>query len=208
MTEKEELARRIGSRLREIRKQAGLTLKQLGEKTNLSHPLLSRIENGLAMPSIPTLEAIANILKIGIGYFFQKEDEKEYIITRDGNRRITEVERGSKHKINYIVEHLADGMYNCWMEPVMVTVVGKNKDIVPITHDGQEFIYVIEGKIEVTLGKDKFILKKGDAVYLNGSVPHKAISLSKKPARTLSVNLIPGSRTGLYESGFEVIKSD
>jgi transcriptional regulator with XRE-family HTH domain len=208
MTEKQELARRIGSRLKELRKQAGLTLKQLGENTSLSHPLLSRIENGLAMPSIPTLEAIADILKVGIGYFFQQEDEKEYIITRNGNRRIIEVKRGSKNKVNYIVEHLADGIPSRWMEPVIVTSVGKDQDVVPITHDGQEFIYVIEGKVEVTLGKKKVVLKKGDAVYLNGSVPHKAISLSKIPAKTLSVNLVPGSRTGLYESGFEVIRSE
>ncbi len=53
------------------------------------------------------------------------------------------------------------------------------------------------------LGEEKFILKKGDALYLNGSVPHKAISLSKRPARSLSINLIPGSRTGFFESEIE-----
>jgi transcriptional regulator with XRE-family HTH domain len=52
MARKKELARRIGIRLKKLRKRAGLTLKKLGEMANLSHPLLSRIENGLAMPSI------------------------------------------------------------------------------------------------------------------------------------------------------------
>jgi quercetin dioxygenase-like cupin family protein len=86
------------------------------------------------------------------------------------------------------------------MEPVIVTSVGKDEEIIPITHDGQEFIYVIEGKIVVTLGEEKAVLKKGDALYLDGRIPHKAIGLSKRPARAISVNLIPGSRSGLFEN--------
>ncbi len=203
MTDKKDLAIRMGSRLRELRKQAGLTLKQLGEKTDLSHSLLSRIENSIAMPSVSTLETIADILKVDVGYFFRHEVGKEYIVSRRGDRRVSESKRGSGDKTNYLVEHLAEGMANRWMEPVLVTSVGKDEDVVPITHDGQEFIYVLEGKIEITLGEEKFILKVGDALYFNGILPHKGISLSKKPAKSLSVNLIPGSRTGLFGSDID-----
>lgn len=203
MAEKRELAVRIGSRIKELRKQASLTLKELGEKTSLSHSLISRLENGIAMPSVQTLETVAEILKVDVGYFFRQEAEREYVISRRGNRRASELKRGPGHKVNYIVEHLAEGMFNRWMEPVLVTSVGKDEHVDQVTHDGQEFIYILEGKIETTLGEEKVVLRKGDALYFNGTLPHKGVSLSKKPAKTLSVNLIPGTRTSLFGSGID-----
>lgn len=199
MEKKDELARRIGSRVMEVRKQAGLTLKRLAEATDLSPALLSRVENGLAMPSIPTLQVIADALKTDVGYFFKEEDKKRYFISRRGNRKVSYSERGSKGKITYEVESLTEGMENPFMEPVIVTVVSrKNEDLEVVQHGGQELLYIIEGKMELTLGEKKLILKKGDSAYFNGDIPHKAISLSKKPAMALNVLLVPGRRPRIF----------
>ena len=91
-------------------------------------------------------------------------------------------------------------MENPFMEPAIVTLMGKDQDkeVELATHAGQESMYVIEGRIELTLGEKKYTLKKGDAAYWNGSVPHKGISLSKNPAKTLNVHLVPGKRTGTF----------
>jgi hypothetical protein len=56
----------------------------------------------------------------------------------------------------------------------------------------------LEGKVEVTLGMKKYVMTKGDAAYWRGSVPHRGISISKKPAKTLNVNLIPGIRVAPF----------
>ena len=72
---KDDLARRIGSRLKDLRKAMGLSMKQLAEATSLSPPLFSRIENGLVMPSIGTLQLIADFLKVDLTYFFKKEED-------------------------------------------------------------------------------------------------------------------------------------
>lgn len=201
MEKKDELARRIGSRVMEIRKQAGLTLKRLAEATDLSPALLSRVENGLAMPSIPTLQMIADSLKVDIGYLFKSEGEKRYVISRKGTRKVSYSERGSTGKTTYEVEVLAEGMENPFMEPIIATLLArKDEDFNAVTHGGQELMYVLEGKVELTLGEKKFVLKKGDAAYFDGDLPHKGISLSKKPARSLNVHLIPGRRVGTFET--------
>jgi transcriptional regulator with XRE-family HTH domain len=198
---KDNLARTIGSRLKGLRKAMGLSLKQLAEATNLSPPLFSRVENGLVMPSIPTLQTISNILKVDLGYFFKKEEDRGYVITRQGSRKMTYSKKGSKKKIIYGVELLAEEMENPFMDPCIVTeYAGSHEDFPLARHDGQEFVYVLEGKLELTLGEKKFTLNKGDAAYFIGEIPHGGKSLSKKPARTINVHLIPGTRIGTFEA--------
>jgi transcriptional regulator with XRE-family HTH domain len=195
MGKKEDFAKRIGNNLKLVRKQRGLTLKKLAGLTNLSAPLISKIENGLTMPSIPTLLTISEVLKVDMGFFFEQEEEKNYIISPAGTRKVQYSKRGSLKKVSYELEALIEGMENPFMHPFIVTLLADKSDqIQTITHEGQEFLYVLEGRMELTLGDRKFVLKKGDAAYWNGTVPHKGISLSKKPARTLNVHLIPGKR--------------
>jgi len=201
MDKKDELARRIGSKIKEIRKESGLTLKQLADATELSPALLSRVENGLAMPSIPTLQMIADSLKIDIGYLFKSEGEKRYVISRKGSRKVSYSERGSTGKTTYEVELLAEGMENPFMEPIIATLLARDdEDFSAVSHGGQEVMYVLEGSVELTLGEKKVVLRKGDAAYWDGDIPHKGISLSKKPARSLNVHLIPGRRVGSFET--------
>jgi transcriptional regulator with XRE-family HTH domain len=202
MTEKDDLARNIGGKLRELRKAAGLTLKRLAEATEFSAPLLSRIENGQAMPSIPTLQTIAHSLKVDVGYFFREEANRGYVVLRQGNRSTSYSERGSQGKVTYEVESLTEGFENPFMEPIIATLLARSDDeLDPVRHGGQELLYVIEGKMLLTLGDKKYVLSKGDNAYYDGNTPHKGISLSQKPARTLNVHLIPGSRVGIFSSG-------
>jgi transcriptional regulator with XRE-family HTH domain len=193
---RDDLAKRIGSRLKELRKEFRLTLKELSAKTNLSSPLLSRIENGFVMPPIPTLQIIADVLSVDIEFFFRRQKDKNdgYVINRYGTRRCIQSQRGP-----LLLELLAEGMENPFMQPVLITFPEKSRinEVEIGIHDGQEFGYVMEGKIELTLGEKKFILKKGDASYWNGNIPHRAVSVSKKPAKALNIHFAPGKRIPL-----------
>ncbi len=198
MQDKPALAKRIGNRVKQFRIESGLTQKRLAEATGLSPALLSRIENGYTMPSIPTLEIISNTLKTEIGYFFRDEDYDGFIITHP-NRRHTLLSRSESYKTPaYELELLAEGMKNPFMEPAIVTYVGKDEEVELRTHDGQEFIYVLGGKVKLTLGTKEFFLKKGNAAYWNGNVPHKAVKVGKRPAMSLHVHLIPGRWSGTF----------
>ena len=196
MQDKNELANRIGSKLKAIRLQSGLTLKKLADETEVSSALLSRIEHGKIMPSIPTLQTIAVSLKVDIGDFFKDDDHQLYVVSPQGGRRTVSAKKGNK-----TIELLAEGLENAFMEPAIVTSKGKGKEkeLELATHEGQEFMYVLEGKIEVTLGAKKFVLKKGDAAYWFGRIPHRGVSVSKEPAKTLNVHLIPGKKIGSFE---------
>ena len=191
---KDELGGRIGRNVKSLRKESGLSQKSLAEATELSPTLISRIENGLLRPSIGTLELIANTLKVDIGYFFRDDEEKGYVISNQGSRKVETSKRG------YHVEFVVEGMENAFMEPAIVTTKGKDKEheVDLAVHDGQEFMYVLEGRLELTLGKKEFTLRKGDAAYWHGIIPHRGISLSKRQARTLNVHLIPGKRIGTF----------
>jgi transcriptional regulator with XRE-family HTH domain len=195
--QKDDLAKMVGARLKDLRRKSGLSQKKLAQTANLSATLVCKIENGSAMPSIPTLYTLSNALKVNVGYFFQGEDEERgYAISLQGNRTQTVSERG------YLAELLAEGMENPFMEPAILELKerDKEKEVTLVTHDGQEFLYVLEGRLELFLGAKRFLLKAGDAAYWNGTIPHTGVNVSKKRARTLNVHLIPGKRTGTFSS--------
>ncbi len=204
MRNKDDLAKMIGIRLKELRQGVGLTLEKLALATDLSPAFLSRTENGRSIPSIPTLQSIADALSVNIGFFFRDGDQQQYKITYQGTRNKIVTEKG------YEIEILNEGMANPFMEPAIVTCMSKDKEseVEVSVHEGQEFVYVIEGKLELVLGSKKFSLKKGDAAYWNGSIPHKGIGVGKKPARTLNVHLIPGKHIATFETEGRTAKAD
>jgi len=201
MSSKDVIAARIGKNQKILRQALGLSQKSLAAASGLSPTLISRIESGLVMPSISTLQGIADSLKTDISHFFKKEEAREYVITRKGGRKTSYAKRGPKGKATYGLELLAEGMENPFMEPCIVTeLAGDDDEFQLAKHDGQEFVYVLEGKLELTLGEKKFVLNEGDAAYFIGEIPHGGRSLGRKTARTLNVHLIPGSRIGTFNS--------
>ena len=201
MERNDGLVQRIGSRLKMLRKQREMTLNELARQAHLSPSLFSRIENGLTMPSIQTLQLIADTLKIDIGFFFQRDHGKGYVVSREGSRRIIPADNGKFEgdpaaRILYDTEPLVEGLENPFMVPLILRIAKRDSDdeIKPLPHGGQEFLYVLEGKIITFLGEEKIILKKGDSIYFDGNIPHKGISLSNKPAKVLVVHMIPGRR--------------
>ena len=189
--EKEGLAKRIGNNLKELRTTVGLSPKRLAEETDLSPAFFSRLEKGNVMPSIATLQIIADALKVDIESFFRRDVEKGYVINRVEKRRFIR----PKGK-TYTVALLAENMENPFMEPFLVCLPHKAEEGETdfTIHEGQEFCYVVKGNVEVTLGEQKFTLKSGDAAYWNGVIPHKATSPDMEQAVTLNVHLIPGKR--------------
>ena len=203
LRQRDELTKRIGGNLKELRTARGLSLKKLAQATNLSPAFFSRMENGGLMSSIHTLQVIADVLKVDIEYLFRRDGEKEYVINAAESRRFV---RSKRKKYRFLL--LAENMENPFMEPSLVYLPNKDKggETEFTTHEGQEFVYVVEGTMELTLGDQIFSLKKGDAAYFNGSVAHKGAGVGKEQAITLNVLMIPGRKRGVRSRDRELGK--
>lgn len=180
----------IPKRLREIRLDRRLTLERLAKQTGLTKGYLSRIENSTQPPPIYTLSRISNALGIDISEFFaptvNKIPYQEITIGRRNHHRLTNRE-GTPY--GYIFEDLAPMKRGKNMEPFIVTVGFKRmidiqKDF---RHEGEEFIYVLGGRMEFFFKGQIYILEEGDCVYFDSDKPHSGRSLGKKEAKLLIV---------------------
>ena len=196
---KEELATRVGNRIRALRQEVGLSVKDLAAAADLSAPFVSRMERGKCMASVPALQLIADALKVDIASFFEPAEKTRFTITRRGDRRSLLSFRGRNSRICYQMEPLAENMLDPLMEPALVTELVDDLDESELTsHGGQEFCMVIEGSVEIILGHHRFLLEEGDSAYWDGHIPHGAARRGSDKARTLNVHIIPGQRTGSF----------
>ncbi len=182
-----------------LRQERGWTIKQLAAEAGLSSPFVSRLERGQTMPSIPSLQTLADVLKVDIESFFAKDEERRYAISRKGSRRRGYSLRGPEKKTTYEMELLAGEMDSPLMEPALVTIISGDSELETTTHGGQEFMYVVRGRIRMTLGSRSFELEEGDAAYWDGGLSHGAVNIGPGRAQTLNVHLIPGKRTDTFQ---------
>jgi transcriptional regulator with XRE-family HTH domain len=180
----------IPKRLREIRLERRLTLEKLAQQTGLTKGYLSRIENSTQPPPIYTLSRISDALGIDISEFFAPSVNtipyQEITIGRRNHHRLTNRE-GTPY--GYIFEDLAPMKKGKNMEPFIVTVGFKRMIDIQrdFRHEGEEFIYILEGRMEFFFKGQSYLLEKGDCVYFDSDKPHSGKSLGKKEAKLLIV---------------------
>lgn len=181
------LEKKIADKMRQIRKNKGLTLAQLGEAASLSKGLLSRIENNQVSPPIATLSKIAQGLEVPISTFFEEDisDKKNYVITRRHERKQV-VSRGSK--IGFTYYSLTGLKSKHVIEPFIVRypVVTKEPKVL-FDHPGEEFLLVLKGEMNLVYGKEKIRLDTGDAIHFDPSNPHRGQNAGKEESECLVI---------------------
>jgi len=181
------LEKKIADKIYEIRKNKGLTLAQLGDATGLSKGLLSRIENNQVSPPIATLSKIARGLEVPIGIFFEEDetDHKGYTVTYKNERKQV-IRRGTK--IGFIYYSLSSLKARHLIEPFIIRypVIGK-EPIKVFDHFGEEFLFVLKGKMDLVYGKEKIRLKAGDAIHFDPSTPHRGQNAGKEESECLVI---------------------
>jgi transcriptional regulator with XRE-family HTH domain len=174
----------IAANIRRLRERQGLTLSKTAELAGLTKSTLSKIETGLISPPISTVLRIGDALGIALAEFFSESHERpNYILTRRGKGdRITR--DGSR--FGYAYEALALKMSGKKAEPFVLTIKPSDP---PGTfqHGGDEFIFVLSGKLEITLGGEEMVLDPGDSLYFNPRLKHVSRALGKKPVRFLDI---------------------
>jgi transcriptional regulator with XRE-family HTH domain len=179
---------KVGEKIREIRESMELTLQELADKTGFSTALLSQIENHLISPPLGVIITISHALGIEIGTLFNQSGTAPYTIVRKDQREATSrVASKEGVRYGYSYESLAPHKINRKMEPFIVTLEPVSKKGVPYSHEGEEFIYVLEGKVEIQLGEYRDILEPGDSIYYDSTVSHRLSPVDNKIARILAV---------------------
>jgi transcriptional regulator with XRE-family HTH domain len=179
----------VGKRIRELREEAGLSLQEFAEKTGYSSALLSQFENHLISPPLGALVKLSQALGIDVGDFLGDSPTEPFALVRSYERKtVSRVASRTGVNLGYTYEALGIGMKDRRMEPFVVTlepVAIKEKRL--STHEGEEFIYVLEGDVEVHLEDHTDTLEPGDSIYFKSSIPHHIMCPGEEPARILAV---------------------
>jgi transcriptional regulator with XRE-family HTH domain len=179
----------IGKKIRELRKKGGLVLQDLSDRTGLSKPLLSQIEKEAVSPPIATLLKISKAFNTNISFFFQNDGpEEKVVIVRKDESKVIDSRYFGKEEGGYYYEALAFKKPKKYMEPFLVEFKRKRADQLSyFSHDGEEFIYLLEGTLEFRTESQQYILQPGDSLYFESSIPHAYRALERRNAKGLTV---------------------
>ncbi|MEF9920928.1 MAG: XRE family transcriptional regulator [Erysipelotrichaceae bacterium] len=173
----------IGYKLKQLRIKNALTLEELASRCELTKGFLSQVERNLTSPSVSTLNDILEALGISLALFFQEAKEERVVFTEDDFF----VDEQDDCTIHWIVPNAQKNE----MEPILLELNenGISQTIDP--HEGEEFGYVIQGKIILVNGEDEHPLKKGETFYISGRSSHYLKNTTKQKAQVLWITTPP-----------------
>jgi len=179
----------VGKGIKRLREERSISLKELADRTGLSSAVLSQIENHLVSPPLGTVVRIAKAFDIRPSYFFDQHPDKSFTIVRKDERKpVSRFASNRGVRYGYSYESLGHDMKDRHMEPFLVTLEPTTvADPKPSAHEGEEFLFVLEGEMKVTLGEHSDILQTGDAIYYDSTIPHLVICHGGKETKILAV---------------------
>jgi transcriptional regulator with XRE-family HTH domain len=180
---------RVGEKVKVLREEKSLSLKELADLTGFSTALLSQIENHLVSPSLGMMIKLAKALGIRVGDFLGETEGEPFAIVRKEERK-TVSRFASKEGVRYgySYESLGFEKKDRHMEPFIVTLEPATiKTYKTSVHDGEEFIFVLEGEMEVILGPHIDVLYPGDSIYYDSNIPHRVQCHQERVTRILAV---------------------
>jgi transcriptional regulator with XRE-family HTH domain len=179
----------IGAKIKRLRLAKKLTLQAVARETGFSPALISQIENNNVSPPIATLSKIAKFFDVKIGLFFAEEDEEcRYEVVRRTERKlIPRVISRAGTSQGYSYESLSYRKQNKKMEPFLLTVTEKALEENTYSHDGEEFLFIMNGVAELILDEERITLEEGDCVYFDSALKHRLLSRDGEQVQVLAV---------------------
>ena len=186
----------IGDKIKILREAKNLSVDEMVERTGLDIVQIERIESNEELPSLAPLIKIARVLGVRLGTFLDDQQELGPVVCRKEDRTD---DKGISFSNNARTDHknmsyfaLSQDKSGRHMEPFLIDVMpakGENFDF--SSHEGEEFIFVMEGVIEINYGQDTYLLEKGDSIYYDSIVSHHVHAGNENPAKILGVIYTP-----------------
>ena len=184
---------KLGEDLRALRKAQGLTLMELANQSGRSVSFLSKIERGLARPSVTALQEIAEALGVPVGWFFETDgpvpaNERPFIVRADRRRKLTYSGLSGTDYMGF-EDHLLSASLDRQLALGISTYApgGSTGDDL-YTHEGEEAGLVLSGEIELRLGDEVFVLQAGDSFSFSADIPHRYCNRGSKQAQIVWAN--------------------
>jgi len=184
----------VGEKIRQIREMKKVSIEELAERSGMEIAMVQKIEQEKNVPSLAPLIKIARALGVRLGTFLDDCDSYGPVVVRSGEyhkgARFTSQTSEAREHLNFF--SLAFDKAGRNMEPFIVDIEpGLQSDYMLSSHEGEEFIFVLEGEIEINYGKEIYELAKGDSIYLDSIVLHNVHSAKNSSARILAVVYAP-----------------
>lgn len=178
----------IGQKVRALRLRKKMALVELGRHTGLSAALLSKIERSNIFPPLPTLLRIAMVFGVGLDYFFRDESKRQvFSIVRRGERQRFP-DQPDADKVSYWFESLdfnaSERKLNAYLADFQPA---GQEESTPHVHDGVEFLYVMSGRLGLSIGRQDHELDEGDSAYFDSTVPHSYRRLGRNKCTAMVV---------------------
>lgn len=187
----------IGTRLHELRRERGMTLDALAQKTGFTKSYLSKIENSRKVPPIASLIRISKALETDLSRLFDGADgshatERKISLVRFDDRRPA-VAGGSSFGYDY--QSLVHGTFKRQMEPFIATFPNSISEDVLFEHEGEELIFVVSGRVRFIVADEVFLLQTGDSLFFDAALPHRGESVAGD-AKALIIVVGPNASGG------------
>jgi transcriptional regulator with XRE-family HTH domain len=181
--------KRIGERIRRLRLKKSMGLVELGKHSGLSASFLSQLETGRVVPTLRNLARIAMVFSKDLSYFFESEPTAIFRIHRQKDR--VRLPQTGVEPPTYFFESLGYMVPDRHMDPYFAEFIPQAKVTDPKAHmhPGFEFLYVLDGELELRHGDMVSTLDGGDAVYFDAGTPHSYHCMGKRPTKVIIVTM-------------------
>ena len=184
----------LGIKIKEFRKFKKISASELALKANLDERQLQNIEEKGIVPSLGHLIKITQALGVRIGTFLDDQDQIGPVVVRAGSADSTfsfsTKDDSSREHLSF--HSLAQDKTGRHMEPFLIDIEpSAHSDYKLSSHEGEEFIYVMQGKVEINYGKELYLLNEGDSIYLDSIVAHNVHAAGNQKAIVLGVIYYP-----------------
>ena len=185
----------VGQKIKAIREAKQISVEEIVERTGLAQEQIERIEGNIDIPSLAPLIKIARALGVRLGTFLDDQDETGAVVCRKEEHADNSISFSNNAlcaRTHMQYHSLSASKADRHMEPFIIDVEATDDMSYELSsHEGEEFIYVMEGALEVAYGKKHHVIEAGDSIYYDSIVPHHVHGYKGQAAKILAVVYTP-----------------
>ncbi|MBN2348075.1 MAG: cupin domain-containing protein [Bacteroidales bacterium] len=188
------IEKQIGEKILSLRMFKNIPREEVADQCEMTTEQLKSIEEKGIVPSLGVLIKIARALGVRLGTFLDGEEDTGPVISRKNQQQQTASfsNKNSEARTHLDFYNLAENKAGRHMEPFVVDIKpSRGPDYILSSHEGEEFIYVLNGNVEITYGNDTFTLEQGDSIYYDSIISHHVHAAGDQPAQILGVIYTP-----------------